>query len=547
MPSEDETFYPSAVTATMVKSVAVIGAGCTGLGAVKCCLEEGLEPTCFEKSDDIGGLWKYKEDVEEGMSSIYKSLVTNSSKEMMCYSDFLIPDDFPNYLHNSKFLEYLRLYAEHFDLMKYIKLKTKVCSVKKRADFSTTGQWEVVTETGGKQETAIFDAVLVCSGRYSDACLPLENFHGIERFKGKYFHSRDYKHPDAFQEKRVLVVGIGNSGVDIATELSRVAAKVFLCSKRGAWVLSRIEEGGYPFDLLNFTRFKTWIRLSLPSSVERWLIERRLNKSFDQSNYGLQRDRCSWKEPLVSDDLPLCIIRGSVVVKPSVMKFTESSVTFDDGTSEDIDVIIFATGFNFTFPFLDESVTKPSNSKVLLYRHVFPLELEKPTLAFIGIIQPIGAVILPSEIQARWAARVFKGLNKLPSLEKQQEELAERTKMVLKRYGTLEQNTLQFELVDYTDPIASEIGVKPNMFYLLLTDPRLAMEVFFGAYTSLQYRLTGPGKWDGARNAILAKWDRVLKPMKTRVVKNKCRRASLSTMLGLLCLLALFASVFMFI
>ncbi|XP_078499056.1 flavin-containing monooxygenase 1-like isoform X2 [Lissotriton helveticus] len=500
----------------MVKKVAVIGAGCSGLGAVKCCLEEGLEPTCFEKSDDIGGLWNFKEEVEEGRGSIYKSLVTNGSKEMMCYSDFLIPDDFPNYLHNSKVLEYLKLYAKHFGLMEHIKLKTKVCMVKKRIDYSITGQWEVVTETDG-----------------------------IERFKGKCFHSQEYKYPDGFKGKRVLVVGIGNSGADIATELSHVSAKVLLSSRRGAWIMSRTGEGGYPYGLLFLTRFKTWLRLSLPNPVVFWLVERHLNHRFDQSNYGLQRDSNSWKEILVSDDLPYCIIRGSVVVKPSVAEFSESSVTFDDGTSEDIDIIIFATGFHPAFPFLEESVIKPSINKCSLYKYVFPPDLEKPTLSFIGMIKPIGSILNTAEIQARWATRVVRGLNKLPSLEKRLEEIAERSKMVTKRYGTPQGNALQIELIEYRDEIASEIGVKPNIFQLLLTDPVLALQVFFGACTSPQYRLTGPGKWDGARNAILTTWDRVVKPTKTRVTKNKYRSFPLSTQLGLLCLFTLFAFVFL--
>ncbi|XP_078499014.1 dimethylaniline monooxygenase [N-oxide-forming] 2-like [Lissotriton helveticus] len=529
----------------MVKTVAVIGAGCSGLGAVKICLEEGLEPTCFEKSDEIGGIWRYKEEVEEGITSIYKSLVSNTSKEMSCYSDFPMPDDFPNYLPNSKFLEYFKLYAEHFGLMKHIRLRTKVCSVKKQPDFLTSGQWEVVTETDGKQESAIFDAVLVCSGRYVVPALSLESFRGIKRFKGKYFHSREYKHPDGFQGKKVLVVGVGNSGVDIATEISRVAAKVFISSNRGAWVISRLSEGGYPWDIWFTTRFKTWIRLSLPLFLVNWWIERFLNKRFDTSNYGLQRDSSLWKDPLVSDDLPLCIIRGFLSVKPGVAEFAENSVTFQDGTSEDIDIVILSTGFLFTFPFLDESVVKISNNKVLLYKQVFPPELEKPTLAFIGLIQPIGSILVTSEMQARWVTRVLKGLNKLPTVEEQRKELAWRSKMITKRYGTLKGNAFQVDIIEYVDEIASEIGVKPNFFRLLLSDPRLALEVFFSCCTSPQYRLTGPGKWDGARNAIMTKWERMLKPMKTRVVKSRSRRSPLSIVLGLLCLFALFTSIFL--
>lgn len=529
----------------MVKSVAVIGAGCSGLVAIKSCLEEGLEPACFELSNDIGGLWRYTEKVEEGRASIYQSVVMNTSKEMSCYSDFPMPAHFPNFLHNSKFLEYYRLYAEHFGLMKYIKFKTRVCSVRKRPDFSASGQWDVVTEKDGKRESAIFDAVLVCSGRFTKPVFPIKSFPGLEKFKGKFLHSREYKHPDGFQGKRVLVVGIGNSGVDIATELSRVAAQVFISTKRGGWIVSRLIDHGFPWDTWIHTRFKTWLRLSLPVSLVNWLITRRLNEWFDQEAYGLQRDSSLWKDPLANDDLPGCIFRGSVVVKPAAVEFGETSVTFEDGTQEDFDIIIFATGFSISFPFLEESVFTISDSTVSLYKNVFLPNLENPTLAFIGLIRPIGSILVASEMQTRWATRVFKGLNKLPPLEECMEDIAKKSKVLTQRYGTLQGNAFQIEFIEYVDEIASEIGVKPNVVRLLLCDPRLALEVFFSACTSPQYRLTGPGKWNGARNAILIKWDRILKPMKTRVVKNKANGSPLLNMLGLLSLLVLVATIFM--
>ncbi|XP_078498638.1 dimethylaniline monooxygenase [N-oxide-forming] 2-like [Lissotriton helveticus] len=529
----------------MVKSVAVVGAGCAGLAATKHCLEEGLEPTCFELSDGIGGLWRYKEEVVDGVASIYQSLVMNTSKEMSCYSDFLMPAHFPNFLHNSKFVEYFKLYADHFGLMKHIKLKTKVCSVRKSPDYSTTGQWEVVTEKEGKLETAIFDAVLVCSGRYVKPSFPIKSFPGLERFKGKYLHSGEYKHPEGFQGKRVLVVGVGNSGVDIATELSRVAEKVFISTKRGGWLLSRVGDHGFPFDTLMTTRFKTWLRLSLPVPIANWMFERKLNQWFDQEAYGLQRDSSVWKDPLANDDLPACIIRGTVVVKPAAMEFADTTVTFEDRSKEDIDAIIFSTGFNVSFPFLEESDIKISRDKVSLYRNIFPLNLEKPTLAFIGLVQPIASILVTSEMQARWATRILKGHIKLPPLEKCMEDISKKSNVIKQRYGTIEGNAFQIEFIEYIDELASEIGVKPSSFHLLLSEPRLALEVFFSACTSPQYRLTGPGKWDGARNAILTKWVRVVTPMKMRVVK-KTKRSPLSTMLGLLGLLALFASIFIF-
>uniref|UniRef100_A0A8C5QL55 Flavin-containing monooxygenase n=1 Tax=Leptobrachium leishanense TaxID=445787 RepID=A0A8C5QL55_9ANUR len=113
----------------MVKTVAIIGAGMSGLAAVKGCLEDGLEPTCFERTAGIGGLWRFTENVEDDCPSIYKSLVSNASKEMMCFSDFPMPENFPNFLPNSKFLEYYKLYAEHFQLMKHIQLKVSYSNV----------------------------------------------------------------------------------------------------------------------------------------------------------------------------------------------------------------------------------------------------------------------------------------------------------------------------------------------------------------------------------------------------------------------------------
>ncbi|XP_005063118.1 PREDICTED: dimethylaniline monooxygenase [N-oxide-forming] 5-like, partial [Ficedula albicollis] len=115
---------------------------------------------------------------EDGRASIYRSVIINTSKEMMCFSDFPIPDDFPNYMHNSKIMEYFRMYARHFDLLRHIRFRTSVCRVSKRPDFASSGQWEVQTESEGKREAAVFDAVLVCSGHHTDAHLPLSSFPG---------------------------------------------------------------------------------------------------------------------------------------------------------------------------------------------------------------------------------------------------------------------------------------------------------------------------------------------------------------------------------
>ncbi|XP_020826142.1 flavin-containing monooxygenase 1-like [Phascolarctos cinereus] len=506
----------------MVKRVAIVGAGVSGLTSIKSCLEEGLEPTCFERSSDIGGLWQFTEYVEEGRASLYKSVVTNSSKEMSCFSDFPFPEDFPNFLPHARFLEYLKMHANKFNLLKCIQFKTIVCNVKKCPDFSTSGQWEVITEHEGKQESAIFDAVMVCTGYLTDPFLPLDTTPGINTFKGQYFHSREYKHPDLFKDKRVLVIGMGNSGTDIAVDASRVAKKVLLSTTGGAWVINRVFDHGYPSDMVFTSRFQNTLRNCFPTPVLNWLIGKKANSWFNHTNYGLvPESRTFLREPVLNGELPGCIITGKVLIKPSVETVKENSVVFKNTPEEEpIDIIVFATGYTFAFPFLDESIVKVENDQASLYKYIFPAHLEKPTLAVIGLIKPTASLVCTTEVQARWATRVLKGLNKLPSPEAMREDINKRKANKATGFGLHFDLPLQEDAAIYLDELLSFIDAKPNLLSLFLVDPLLAFKVFFGPLTPYQYRLTGPGKWDGARNAILTQWDRTIKPTKTRVVQE---------------------------
>lgn len=529
----------------MVMKVAVIGAGASGLPALKCCLDEGLEPTCFERSDDIGGLWRFKKDPEETRASIYKSVIINTSKEMMCYSDYPIPEDFPNYMHNSKVMDYFYEYMEKFQLRKYIKFKTSVCSIKKRPDFATTGQWDVTTEHEGKQETQVFDAILVCIGHHTSPNIPLHSFPGIEKFKGQYFHSRDYKSPEDFKDKKVIVVGIGNTGVDLAVELAAVAKQVFLSTRRGAWLLNRVFDSGFPLDIVLFTRFFQILIDVCPSLVNS-LLEYKVNSRVDHVNFGLKpRHRFLSQHPTISDDLPNRIISGKVMMKTNIKQFMETDVLFEDGTVEkDIDVVIFATGYKFFFSFFDESVIKVEKNETPLYKMVFPPHMEKPTVAFIGYIQPVGAIMPVSEIQARWATRVFKGLSKLPSMSEMNAEIAKRKEDLQKRYVESERHTIQVDYVTHMDEVAVEIGCKPNIKKLMLSDPKLAWQVFFGPCTPYQYRLNGPGRWKDARKAIFTQRDRIIKPVKTRSTNFSDSHSSFGLALKILAILILFAAIY---
>ncbi|KAI7799413.1 flavin-containing monooxygenase 5-like [Triplophysa rosa] len=529
----------------MAKRVAVIGGGTSGLACIKCCLDEGLEPICFESSDDIGGLWRFKENPDPAQASIYQSLIINTSKEMMCYSDFPIPAHFPNYMHHSFIMDYFRVYAEHFQLMRHIRFQTKVLHVTPRPDFPHSGQWDVEIESkDGKREKEVFDAVMVCTGHHCHPHLPLQDFPGIDTFKGKFFHSREYKTPEEWRGKRVVVIGIGNSGGDIAVELGRMAKQVYLSTRKGSWILNRVGDNGFPSDMLRYRAYM-WLYKLLPKFLMS-MREKQVNRRFNHKLYGLQpAHRLFSQHPTVNDDLPNRILSGTVSVKPNVREFRGSSVVFEDGTVEDnIDLVVFCTGYTFSFPFLSSHLISVSKNKVSLYKYIYPPNLERPTLAVIGLIQPLGAITPISEIQARWATRVFKGLCKLPSMSAMLEDIEAKEEEMAQRYVATQRHTIQVDYIPYMDEIAKEMGVRPAMLKLLLTDPRLGLKVIFGPCTPYQFRLCGPGQWEGARQAILTQWNRVAQPLKTRSVsEQKSHRSSVSLVFSV-SVVALFSALY---
>ncbi|XP_022051520.1 flavin-containing monooxygenase 5-like [Acanthochromis polyacanthus] len=523
----------------MVGRVAIIGAGSSGLVCIKTCIDEGLEPVCFERSDDIGGLWKFKESPEPEQASIYRSLVVNTSKEFMCFSDFPMPAHYPNFMHNSQLLQYFRLYAEHFDLLKHISFQTMVKSVTQRPDFSVSGQWDVVTiNRNGEEEKHIFDAVLVCSGHYTHPALPLSEFKGHETFSGRCLHSWEYKDADDCRGKRVVVVGLGNSGGDIAAEISRSAEKTFLSTRQGCWVIGRMSSNGLPVDMTYITRFNTILLQLLPKTLLNWAAERTLNQRYDHSLYGLKPShRIMDKKPLINDDLPHRILQGTLAMKPNLTGFKGSGVVFEDGTvEENIDAVVFCTGYNGTFPFLPSALSEGPHGELTLYKRAFPPSLQHPTLAIMGLFQAKGPIMPLVEMQARWAVKVFSGLSCLPSEEKMLKTIESDRRINMQSYPNPQQAALQVDYIPYLDFIAGEIGVRPNLLSLLLRDPVLWMKVFFGPCTPYQFRLTGPGRWAGARQAILTQWERVVQPFRTREVPEpKIRRSVLCSLWLLTC------------
>ncbi|ELT98324.1 hypothetical protein CAPTEDRAFT_167098 [Capitella teleta] len=526
-----------------VNAVAVIGAGASGLASIKSCLEEGLNPVCFEREDDIGGLWNYTEDPRPGKGSVYKSCIINTSKEMMAFSDFPVPTDFPPFMPHGFVLEYFRLYARHFDLLKHIRFGCSIEAVNRADDYEETGRYVLTIrrteddQSAGVEELTV-DGVMVCSGHHVYPHIP--ELSGASAFKGMKLHSHDYKIPGPFEDMNVLVVGAGNSAVDIAVDLSRTTKKVFLSTRRGAWVISRMGPLGIPADALCNSR----AFFSLPLSVLQTLVKLMANFRFSHRNYGLQPTHAPLQaHPTINDELPHRIMTGAVQVRDDVAAFGAHDVTFKDGGHEEIDAVIFATGYDYKFKFLDDDILSMDNNKpgTGLYRFMMPAHLRHPTLSVIGLVQAIGSVIPISEMQARWHARLLTGGASLPEKAEMDSDIEEKSSRMKEQYVDSQRHTLQTFWIEYMDTIAEEIGVRPNLGRLALSDPWLSLRCFLGACVPSQYRLEGPGRWSGARDAILRSLSNNAKATQSRVLHDEPQGLQLSALLWLL--IAVFLAV----
>lgn len=281
----------------------------------------------------------------------------------------------------------------------------------------------------------------------------------------------------------------------------------------------RVGEGGVPGDL-QFSRVLTF----LPDGMVDRILEKDLQKTLDHNLYGLRPNHKPLSaHPTVNDDLPNQIINGRVVIKPNIKRFSAKSVKFEDGSEEEVDAVILATGYVFKFPFLPD--LKVEKNEVSLYKNVFsPYIGHASSMAIIGLVQPVGSTIPIAEMQSRWAVRVFKGLTNLPSKEEMIRDITLKKQSLSKRYVTSQRHTIQVDVLPYLDDVAMEIGVKPDLMGTFKRDFKLWVKLMFGPSLNYQYRLSGPGKWDGARKAIETYWERVEAPFHTRKVdvpKNK--------------------------
>uniref|UniRef100_A0A914DFC5 Flavin-containing monooxygenase n=1 Tax=Acrobeloides nanus TaxID=290746 RepID=A0A914DFC5_9BILA len=514
------------------KRVAIIGAGASGLPSLRHALLYGVEPVLFEASDWVGGLWRYKSyDTEE--SSVMKTTVINTSKEMSAYSDFPPPAEFANFMHNTQMLKYLELYATQFDMLKYIKFNHRIVNVERAKSYNKDGKWIVTyTDDQGQKQQEEFDGVLLATGHHAKPYYP-EKWHGQDSFKGKIIHSHDYKSSKGYDDKVVVVVGIGNSGGDVAVELAKICKQVYLSTRRGAWIVHRIFDYGEPIDMALSSRIQTLQNDLLPLSVKNWIAEKLLQKKFDHAKYGLKPKHGFYgQHPTVNDDLPNRIANGTVLIVPNIKAFTENGVIFEDGTRiENVDEVILSTGYSFDFPLLEDGTLVPvKDNEVSLYKYVFPPDLsDHNSLGIIGLIQPLGSIMTAAEMQARLFFDVFAGNTKLPSKSEMLAEIKAKKDYLANRYVHSRRHTIQIDIVPYLDELALLMGAYPHLKDYIFSDPVLAYHILFGPGTAYKYRLNGPKPWDGARDAILTTQYRVDKgfnPFKKEYAFSKEKKSA---------------------
>jgi dimethylaniline monooxygenase (N-oxide forming) len=426
------------------KKVCIIGAGSSGIVAAKTLFEKNITFDCYEKGSNIGGNWRFNND--NGTSSSYKSLHINTNRQVMAYSDYPMPDHFPMFPHHSHIISYFEDYVQHFGIADKITFNMEVTQVR----HLENGTFKVNLANGKELN---YDYVIVANGHHWNPRYPDPAFPGT--FTGETLHSHYYKVPEQIRDKNVLVVGIGNSAVDIACEAARqYSGKVTISTRSGAyitpnWIWS------IPFDNLanNVTaKFPLWLQRKLLAATL-WLAHG------NQEDYGVPKPKRPLlsEHPTLSQDLLNLSGRGMINFKPNIKSFEGKTVMFDDGTSDEFDIIIYATGYKVTFPFLKENkdFDVENSNDIKLYRKM--IHPSYPNIFFLGLIQPLGAIMPLAEVQSKWIAKLIMGKCKLPTVEKMQKAIAQDQKMISKRYKNSPRHTLQVDFHPYKALIEHEI------------------------------------------------------------------------------------------
>ncbi len=499
------------------RTVAVIGAGPSGLAASKELLRAGHRVTCFERTDSVGGIFRFREDPRA--VSVWPTCRLTSSQLVTSFSDFFPSTDGSLYEHrqltHAEYVEYLEAYAREMGVAEHVRLNCEARDVSPLPG----GRWRVTVRDprSGATETDEFDGVVICSGLHRVPQIP--PLPGLDTFRGRVLHSAHYKGPSSVTGRSALFVGAGESGGDIIGELSRTLERSYLSLRRGTFVLPRLLHG-LPNDYTG-----TRALYSLPEfAVRRTDADaRRLARGLERVAYPVTLarravDRCQRRargpshalspevEALIdglresaggnqfetfatkTESFLEAVAEGHCELRPAVREVTPSGVVFADGTGVDVDSIVMCTGFEPpSVPFLGVAVRLDR-----LFRSCFD-PAHGASLAFVGFIRPpLGAIPPMAEMQSRWVAQIFSGARHLPDTATMERHIdATLARRRLYHRHVFERIPQLVDYSTYMDELATEVGCKPRLLDFL-TRPRLLYKLYTGAFCGAQYRFRGP-------------------------------------------------------
>lgn len=382
------------------ETLCVIGAGPCGLTAAKNLIDAGFtKTTILDRGAEVGGNWVFNDSA--GHSSVFETTHIISSQDYSCYLDYPFPPSTPDYPSHEHLAAYFKSYADHFGLRAHLRPRTTVlrCARRPEGGYDVRRRDDVTGEIIDEP----YDRLVVANGHHSVPRWP--SYPG--EFTGEFLHSHDFKRAEPFTDKRVLVIGGGNSACDVAVETGRVSARTDLSWRRGYWIVPKFVFG-LPSDHLHHLVSRRLRALPL-----RWrmrgleLVLRVLNGS--NTLYGLPEPdhRFGQTHPTVNSELLYFLRHGAIHPRPDIERLDGRTVHFVDGERGTYDAIIACTGYQISHPFFDDDVIDFSEGPVPLYLKMIPESFDD--LAFIGLFQPLGCIWPCAELQAKILARWWTG------------------------------------------------------------------------------------------------------------------------------------------
>jgi dimethylaniline monooxygenase (N-oxide forming) len=418
------------------KNFGVIGAGAGGLCAARHLRESGLDVTILEMGSRIGGLWAY--DNDSGRSPAYKSLRINSENKVSSYNDFPFPEGTQLYPDTEEMEAYFQAYADKFGLSDLIRFNSKVDTIEHQANGY------VVKLQDGKELS--FDGLVVASGHQCSPRHPEE----VEGFAGDYVHAREYRVPDRYKDKRVLVIGPGNSGVDIAADICTVTEKTFLAARSPVLIMPRMMFG-VPQSRILMKLERHW----LPWRIRIWLrtmITRVFHGRMEQWGFRTPKTRT---HPISHPTLISHIAWSRIKAKPGLESIEGRTVKFVDGTEESIDAIIAATGYETDLPFLPEGSCPIRGTHMHLYNRVVHVDMED--LYFIGFFDATGGSNIRMMVdQSQYAAAMASGKIARPSRDQMETAIEADLAFQEKQFPNSPRYGLELDPVRYRKLLARD-------------------------------------------------------------------------------------------